>query len=71
MIFESRKSCCGLFIELKRDRNEVYRKDGELRSNSHIRGQAMMLLKLTEKGYMAVFGLGFDDTIQKIDFYLS
>jgi len=60
----------GLFLELKKDRSEVYTKSGKLRNNKHIQEQQLVLDKLWILGYQAQWGLGFDDARQKIDAYL-
>ena len=71
MIFEARHGFHGLFIELKKDRDEVYKKDGGMRESKHIREQWEMLKKLRLKGYSAVFGCGFEDCRKSIDWYLG
>lgn len=70
-IAEPRGKYCGLFIELKTDTNVIWKKDGSLRKNKHHEEQATMLQKLNEKGYKAVFGNGYFNTIKKIDEYLE
>lgn len=62
---------CGLAIELKLKRNDIYKKNNELRNEKHIKEQFEMLKKLNHRNYLAVFGMGFDDTKIKIDNYLS
>lgn len=61
----------GLYIELKKDIGEVYRKDGKMREDSHIIEQNNMLLELEKRGYCAKFGFGFDFTIKLIENYLK
>jgi hypothetical protein len=70
-IIEPRKGFSGMFIELKRVDNAVYKLDGELRKNKHLEEQQEMLNRLQEKGFYAVFGQGYKDTINKIDRYLG
>ena len=61
----------GMFIEIKKDANEVFKKDGGMRKNKHITDQAFVLNELFDLGYYAVFGLGFYDIIAKIGGYLG
>ena len=61
----------GLFIELKRDDVRVFKKNGELVANGHIREQYDMLQALYAKGYKAEFACGFDEAKKLVDEYLS
>ena len=75
----------GFFLELKKDRNEVYNKNGTFKKKlikvkkdgvvveeyDHIQEQWDMILKLREKGYFADFGMGLEDCIEKWEKYLS
>lgn len=70
-IAEPRNGYSGLFLELKKDFSEVFKKDGSLRDLPHIQEQQKMLWRLQEKGYAAVFACGFDDAKEFIDNYLK
>lgn len=61
----------GLMIELKREGTRIYKKNGELVADEHIREQARMLDELRERGYAAHFAIGFDQAKQIIDEYLG
>ena len=61
----------GLFIELKRPGTKIYRKDGRLVSDAHIREQFDMLEQLRQRGYKAEFAIGFDEAKNIIDEYLE
>lgn len=61
----------GLFIELKKAGTRIYRKDGCLVSDAHIREQFDMLEQLRQRGYMAEFACGFDEAKEIIDKYLG
>lgn len=61
----------GLYIELKKDKGEVYKKDGTFKKNEHLEEQIKFHEQLKLKGYQVVFGLGFDDTVIKIKEYLK
>ena len=64
-------SYCGLFIELKRDDIRIFKKNGELVANEHIREQYDMLQALYRNGYKAEFACGFDEAKKLIDEYLG
>ena len=61
----------GLFIELKKSKEEIYRKDGRIREDEHIKEQAEMLKQLIIRGFKAVFACGFDEAIAIIENYLN
>jgi hypothetical protein len=70
-IAEPRGIFYGMFIELKTEDNVVFKKDGTLRQNEHLKEQAIMLTKLNARFYKAVFGQGYQDAINKIDQYFE
>ena len=70
-IAEPRGKWHGLYLELKKDRNEVYKKDGGRRKNKHVQVQRAMLDRLLKKGYAATFCFGVDDCINVIEGYLQ
>jgi hypothetical protein len=61
----------GLFIELKREGTRIFKKDGALVADEHIREQFDMLHDLRCKGYADEFGIGFDATKKLIDDYMK
>ena len=61
----------GCFIELKKDRNELYTKKNEIKGSRHIQEQVRMLKSLDESGYYATFACGFDEAKEVVDWYLS
>lgn len=61
----------GLFIELKREGTRIFKKDGRLVADEHIREQFDMLAELRNRGYVAEFGIGFEGTKKLIDDYLK
>lgn len=69
-IAEPRNGYAGLFLELKRDGVRIYKRDGELVADEHIREQAALLERLRDKGYMAEFAVGFSQAKHIIDDYL-
>jgi len=70
-IAEPRKGFHGLFLELKRSVEEIYKKDMTFRKNDHVAEQAAMLERLTKLGYKACFACGFDHAKKIIDDYLK
>lgn len=61
----------GLFLEIKKDGVRIFKKDGTLVSDAHIREQYDMLHDLRARGYAAEFGIGFDATKKLIDDYMK
>ena len=61
----------GLFIELKREGTRIFKKDGALVADEHIREQFDMLHDLRAKGYAAEFAIGFDEAKKLIDDYMK
>lgn len=70
-IAKAKKGYHGLYIELKRDQEEIYKKDGTYKKNEHLEEQIKMHERLREEGYLVLWGLGFNDTIKKIREYLG
>lgn len=68
---EPRGTFAGLFLELKRDREEIYLKDGSLSRAAHVQAQEQILERLRLKGYAAGFAGGIDDAIRKVDTYMK
>lgn len=61
----------GLFIELKREGTRIFKKDGALVADEHIREQFDMLHDLRARGYAAEFACGFDEAKKLIDDYMK
>ena len=69
---EPRGKYSGLFLELKAEGARLYLKDGvTLAKSDHLDDQKRMLDKLSDRGFCAMFSQGIDDTMQKVDWYLS
>lgn len=60
----------GLFIELKKEGTRLKKKNGEWASE-HIAEQAEMIDRLNDRGYKAVFAVGFEGAKREIDDYLG
>lgn len=52
---EPRNGYHGLYIELKKDKFEVYGKKGKLRNNEHLKEQIERMQELEERGYYTSF----------------
>lgn len=63
-------SYCGLMIELKKEGTRLRKKNGDYASD-HIKEQSLLLRELGNKGYKAVFAVGFDEAKKIIDEYLQ
>lgn len=70
-VIEPRGPYAGLFLELKREGERVWLKDGSLTTDKHVREQYEMLLALGGRGYRADFAIGFDAAKKAIDSYLA
>lgn len=60
----------GLFIELKKEGTRIFKKDGTLVADEHIREQFDMLHDLRRKGYAAEFACGYEEAVALIDSYM-
>ena len=69
VIMEKRGNYGALFIELKII--SPYKKNGELKKNSHLKNQARIHSELDSRGYKAVFTTGFEETVEVIRDYLT
>ncbi len=61
----------GLFIEIKSDKANPFKKDGTLKANEHTERQAEILATLNDIGYVAVFSTGIEQTIKIIEGYIN
>lgn len=69
---DTHREYCGLFIEIKTKGSDVYLKDEiTLKKDEHVEEQAAMIDRLSDNGYCATFGFGFDGCKEIIDWYLK
>lgn len=61
----------GLFIELKKDGTRIFKKDGTLVADEHIREQFDKLESLRRRGYCAEFACGLEEAKKLVDKYLA
>lgn len=65
------KGFSGLVIELKKDGENPYKKDGTLKKDAHLEDQLWWLDWFKKIGCHATFSVGFEDTKKLIDWYLQ
>lgn len=65
------KTYSGLFIEIKAENVSPFMKSGKIKSNEHLERQLEVLSHLKAQGYYATFGVGADECIKIIDWYLK
>jgi hypothetical protein len=61
----------GLYLEIKKDGVRIFKQDGTLVSDEHIREQFDMLADLRQRGYAAEFAIGFEGAKKLIDDYME
>ena len=61
----------GLYLEIKKEGTRIFKRDGTLVSDTHIREQFDMLAELRNRGYAAEFACGFDEAKKLIDDYMK
>ena len=67
-IYEPRGEFHGLFVELKKEGEVLYKRNGEA-VTEHVQEQINCINLLKAKGYVAVFAIGFDEAKTIIDSY--
>lgn len=70
-IAEPKGGYAGMYLELKKDYQTVFKQDGTLRKDEHLKEQKDMLEQLENKGYYANWGLGFESARKQIKEYLD
>lgn len=70
VIFEPRGNLHGLFLEIKKDGEKLFKINGEYKT-PHLKEQADFLEKMNQKGYYAKFGIGWEECIDIIKKYLG
>ena len=70
-IAEPRGGYGGIFIEIKREGEVIFNKDGSLRKDEHLHEQAKVLDKLMHKGYASYFAIGVRMATDIIDEYMA
>lgn len=71
LILEARYGYCGLFLEMKRSGLRLRKVRTDEWVSPHIEHQARILKQLSEKGYLAMFAMGFEQAKQLVDAYMA
>lgn len=71
MLFESRKGFNGMFLEIKKEGTSIYKRNGEIKRDKHLKEQEEVLRRLTNKGFFAKFVVGYGNAVALIDYYLG
>jgi len=69
-IYEPRGGFHGLFVELKKEGEVLYKRNGAA-VTEHVREQIICMYLLRTKGYCAGFAIGFNEAKTVIDDYLK
>ena len=70
-ILEPRGVYHGLFLEVKKEKTKLRKRDGYTPATPHIEEQIIMREDLLKRGYMCEFGIGFQECKEIIDNYLN
>lgn len=70
-IAEPRGEYSGLFIELKKTGEKLFKAKSNLPSSEHIAEQLLMIDKLKTLGYYADFAIGYEQAVKMIDNYFN
>lgn len=70
VIYEARNGFNGLFLELKREGEKIFRQNGNFVSD-HVAEQNDCMNELMKRGYLCYFSVGFDEAKKLIDNYLK
>jgi len=68
-IYEPRGEYCGMFLEIKKEGEVLYKRNGEA-VTEHVQEQINCINLLRAKGYIAGFAIGFDQAKTVIDAYM-
>jgi hypothetical protein len=69
--YEPRGKYFGLVLELKRKGTVIFKRDGALVADHHIREQHAMLERLRLLGYYAEFAIGIEDAMKQFNDYMN
>ena len=70
-IAKPNKRYAGMYLEIKKDGENLYKKDGKTYKTDHLLGQRQAMGKLIDAGYFASFAIGFDQAKSIIDNYMK
>lgn len=61
----------GLIIEVKKDKSEVYKKDGNFKKDKHVKAQRESMEHLRSFGYKVEYVFSLNDAITLLDNYFA
>lgn len=71
IILEPKGRYHGLIIEVKKDRSEVYKKNGDFKENKHVKEQRESIEHLRSLGYHVHYAFSLDHGINVVDVYMA
>ncbi len=71
LIYKKSGPYCGLALELKREGESPFRKDGKIRAGEHLANQNKWLKYLRKQGWAAFFSTGLNESCDIIEWYLE
>lgn len=71
IILEPKGKYHGLMIELKRTGEKIYKQNGELYENDHLKEQDKILKHLQSRMYYAQFCIGFEEARDVLNKYMN
>ncbi|MFA5172568.1 MAG: hypothetical protein WC426_13485 [Sulfuriferula sp.] len=71
MVDAKRGNFGGLRIEIKKEGERIYLKDGSISKDKHVQEQNTVLEKLRKEGYCAEFGIGLEQCQGIVDWYMA
>ncbi len=71
VILEPNNTFNGLVLEVKKDRSEVFKKNGDYRESEHVIEQRKSVSHLLKKGYDAGYVFDLESAIYIIDAYIK
>lgn len=71
VILEPSKEYKGLILEVKKSKDEVYKKNGQFRQNEHLQDQLQSIQHLVNRGYKVRFVWSLEMAMNEIKKYLQ
>lgn len=71
VILEPNRNWNALIIEVKKEKSEVFKKNGEFRDTEHVRNQNKSVKHLNKKGYYADYVWSLNQAMLIINHYMS
>lgn len=71
VLYVRRGNFGALFLELKKEGQSPYKKNGELKKNEHLKEQENKIKQLNRAGYFAAFAVGLDNAREAVRAYMD